>query len=98
RDENDRERRLHDEQRLARERRVIAGRSPGPAKRVNGIRARREPRGRGAEDDPRDERDRKRESEHHQRRRRADRKEMRVPEREREEQPRGARRYEEAGT
>ena len=76
-DEHDGQGRLHDQQRRAREGRMIAGAAARPAQRFDRIGARRQPGGRRAEDDAGQQRQAERERQHEQRRQRADGKELR---------------------
>ena len=89
-DEHDGQRRLHDEQRRPRERRMIAGAAARPAQRLDRIGARRKPRGRRTEDDARHQRQPEREREDKERWPRADGQELCIREGQREEEPRGA--------
>ena len=95
-DEDDGQRGLEDEQRGARERRMIARRSTRSAQRIDRISPRRQPGGYGAEEHAGDHRDAERERQHQRRRACADGKKCRDGEREREQQPRGAHRDDEA--
>ena len=95
-DEDDGQRGLEDEQRGARERRMIARRSTRSAQRIDRIGPRRQPGGHGAEEHAGDHRDAERERQHQRRRACADGKKCRDGEREREQQPRGAHRDDEA--
>jgi hypothetical protein len=96
-DEHYRQRGLDDEQRLARERRVVAGAAARAAERIDGIRPRCEPGRRHAEEDACDEREEERKAEHRQRRARADRQEVGVRERQIEQQLRRAHGDDETG-
>jgi hypothetical protein len=89
-DEDHGDRRLHDQQGLARDRRMIASAPPGPAEGVHRARARRKPRRRGTEQRAGDERDGHRETEHHRRGARVDRQERRSGERQRQQEARRA--------
>ena len=95
-DEDDGQRRLEDQERGARERRVIARRSTRSAQRIDRVGPRRQPGGDGAEEHAGDQRDAERERQHQRRRAGADGKKCRDGEGEREQEPRGAHRDDEA--
>ena len=90
RDQHDGKRGLHDEQRLARKRRVIAGAAAGAAQRVHRIRARRKPCRHGAKENAGQERQRERKRQHHWLRIGIDRHESGPGEGQRHQQPRRA--------